>query len=176
MIIESALEIVAKKLVDIFGNRAELILKKDKARAASYEAYYSLRRIERIFHEIERMLRRSFFVDSSKPEYELFDRLKTNLRPFVNELAAELASLRDSFGKFDGKMEIYQSLADASEIRLYIGLDDTVMGALFNDNNFSDVDIISLTTHMRTASALAREAVASFIRDNYKADQRDDGM
>jgi hypothetical protein len=58
-----------------------------------------------------------------------------------------------------------------------MGVDDDVIRPLFDYRYERDsIDIRSLTKQMCTASAHAREAVASFIRDNYKVDQRDDGM
>jgi hypothetical protein len=48
----TAVEIVAKKLVDVLGDKAAKLGKRDKTRASSYEAYYALRRIEETFATI----------------------------------------------------------------------------------------------------------------------------
>ena len=92
------------------------------------------------------------------------------LEPKLLELQNRLSTLSLCFEQFSGKMEIYNSLEAATKVRLYVSIDAAVL-----DGWRTDIDLVSLIENMRTASAQARDAVASFIRDSYNVDQHEDG-
>ena len=108
-IIETGLELVAKKLVDIFGDRAGVFLKRDKSRAASYRAYYALRRIEEAFQKLETVLETDAFWTlqlspqevSAHPAYIIKrDIVLKHLSENLNILSEQLSDLTNAFREF----------------------------------------------------------------------------
>ena len=104
------------------------------------------------------------------------------------QLSQDLTKLAKAFRTFENKMEIYGSLKEASDIRLYIA-DDLAFFNHFNlifhrdgsevptwtrdwKNSPITIDYRQVISHMRLASAQARDAVAKFIRENYKINEQ----
>ncbi len=182
----TALEIVAKKLVDILGDKAAKVGDRDKTRAASYKAYYALKRIEETFAEIADSLEHPPWAWSSEKSEREFGKIndQTNeqtivatiklLAPKYNLLAKQLGMLKEAFRDMEGKLEIYGSIEKAQSVGLYMGADDDVLRALFGYGKVPD-NIRDVASNMVAASREARDTIASFIRENYEIGEREDG-
>ena len=209
MIVESVVEIIGKKMADILGDKAATLLKKDRTRAASYEAYVALRHIEGIFSSIQYRLEaaekrvrtnqgspsvdeltigdddnaesiagRLAYLGESRKHYQ-YEKGLWDVLPMLRELTNRLEELKGAFAKLENKMEIYRSIEKAAKVRMYIGDDDDVVRALlglsWQDYRSQKIDVKALVDNMCLASALARAAISSYIKDNYKVEQSEKG-
>ena len=186
--IATVLEIVAKKLVDILGNKASKLTERDLSRAASYKVFYALRRIETLFHEVSEVIQRppeqtpdwcplsdAEVTAIGVPREELYRRQTiVRLVPKFNELSDELKALKNAFREMDGKLEIYHSLDAAMRIQLFIDIDDSLLDAIFSYGE-RPPDLKEALDGMLAASKDARQVIAGFIKENYKIEAREDG-
>jgi hypothetical protein len=182
-IVETGLEIIAKKLIDIFGDRIKTkLFNKNKTRTASRDAYQALREIEQAFGEIESILDDPLWSEGSREEWlaaanplslvppnlDPKTEILHRLFPQVSTLLFNLNCLKRAFAKIKVDMEIYDSVDKAATVDLYIFADTNILKALFNykldDEKF---DVRSLIPPMRQASALARKTISSFIAKNF---------
>jgi hypothetical protein len=184
-IVETGLEIIAKKLVDIFGDRIKTkLFDTTTTRSASREAYEALREIEHAFAEIENILDDSLWLEGSSdewlsaaslgwPQHNRKSDLISYLHEQVSTLLFYLKILRTAFDKIKIDMEIYDAIERAATVDLYISTDTNFLEGLFNhkvdDANF---DMLSLIPPMRQASAAARKAISAFIAKNFTIESK----
>jgi hypothetical protein len=169
-LVQSAVEILAKKLVDIFGTRADQFFKKDAVRAASYKSYYALRRMEEILKIVETDIK-----FASVPGRSL-----DGMHPLghsLNLLSDQLKTLKDSFSSMKVKMEIYHSIKEATAIDIFIDRDDDLIRKLFDYKYsiYEKNDKTAVLRDMGKGVRSARKSIAKFIKDNYKIEEKDSG-
>ena len=173
--VESLIEFIGKKLVDILGNKALRLSNKDKTRAASYKMFYSLKRIEETFGKIAHYLH--IFIEK---EYQKGNAIRDDmtyvarlLYPELNFLTDQLDILKKSFKEMGGKFEIYGNFQDALFLEKLTFQEDLLLqqlGVLKQPENMKD-----LTLNMVDAVNQARQSIASFIKENYGINEREDG-
>jgi hypothetical protein len=187
-VVQTGLEIIAKKLVDIFGDRMKTkLFNKNKTRTASREAYEALREIEQAFAEIQSILDDELWLQGSSDDWlsagvlgifhpvarnaksELIDRFREQL----GLLSLYLKRLKIAFDIMKIDMEIYESIDRAATVDLYILADTNVLKALFNYKiDAAKFDMKSLIPPMREASALARATISTFIARNFTIESK----
>lgn len=184
---ETAFEVVSKKLVDIFGDKAVGLFAKKTPRSASMDAYKALRAIEHTFADIQATLDAKTWQRFSNEEWtadgvsgviwiqdertEILGKLGEQL----NRLQRELKNLEAAFAMIKNAMEIYSSIKEANNVKIFILTDVNVLDCLFDFQagfRRNRVDIASLIEHMRSAAALARETLSSFIIKNFPIEDR----
>jgi hypothetical protein len=174
--IPSVVDIVAKKLVDIFGARADSFFDKDEVRAASYTSYKALRRMDDLLGEVEKDIVELNGYTAAPP-----DRLahvlvaEERFRVHLSLLAEELLTLKDSFSAMRLKMEIYQSMDEAARVELAMGWDTNIVQRMFGFHYDEKFDALSLWADMKKSVEEARRAIGAFIKDNYKIEQKESG-
>jgi hypothetical protein len=194
----SVVDIVAKKLVDIFGARADSFFDKDEVRAASYTSYKALRRMDDLLGDVEKdvtelhSLADDFLGDVEKDVTELhslagpkddiaaaYKQALARFQVHLSLLAEQLQTLKTSFSAMQLKMEIYQSLEEAASVELAMASDGTMINWLFDNHDFlqlnEQLDELSLFADMKKSIEDARRAIAAFIKNHYKIEQKESG-
>jgi len=182
--VETAFEVLSKKLVDIFGDKAVRLLEKKTPRAASMDAYRALREIERAFAEIETLLDGATWQRFSHEQWTADDvifggderaQALGELRHLLGTLRWWLGRLEADFAKIENSMEIYASIAEANKVKMFFPVDTNVLDYLFDFQagiGHKNVDIPSLIAHMSSAAAKARETLADFISRNFPVEEQ----
>ncbi|MEH2488959.1 hypothetical protein [Bradyrhizobium sp. AZCC 2230] len=179
--VASVVDIVAKKLVDIFGARADSFFDKDEVRAASYTSYKALRRMDDILGDVEKditELDRLRTSPAGEDAIAAHEHALERFRIHLSLLSEQLQTVIASFSAMKLKMEIYQSMCEAAQVELAVGWDTNLVHRMFGfdyDRDDKKFDLLSLWADMKKSVEDARRAIGAFIKANYKIEQKESG-